>query len=348
MAPPAKVKPLTPQQQQDDHQLLQQLQQQQKDQQQAFELDQKRKENRRTAERFVDHFGHLLELKATRWRICARAIGSAYATAAQNHRDALQKADKVKALDAQLLFSAITMMMTGGVSMIFSALALEEAHKLLGNLAKDTSLQLVGEAFSASGPPAVTVSPRPTPPQTEPPKTTSDDAVDVEPLRYQNSLENKIDAWRRDALQFIIDRENQIDALPLEKWDNFDELAFQKLFDTVWDKLPLGMSEKTSEKDIDDMARDLERAMWAVWMPRLKTVQYFWTRPVYVGEEPELRPSDSYEGVKGPVEDRFKALNILQEAGTTISMWHSAESEDTKLIAWADRFTKTNHPVWNN
>jgi hypothetical protein len=308
-----------------------------------IQLDDKRKEIRRKAERHLLHFDHLLRQKVARWRICARSIGSAYATAAANHRKALQDADKNNALNAQMLFSAITLVMSGGVSMVFSALALEEGHKVLGNLAKDLTMTVAGEAPSANGPPAVATLP----------KQTSDDAVDVEPLRYQNSMMNKVDAWEKEQVQFISDLDDAIDAAPLEKWDDFNELLFRTVIDRAWENLPLGMAENTDEKDVDAMARDLERGMWAKWMPRLKSVSrltsggdvYNWGYSEDVGKE-----ITSYEGVKSPVEVRFKELNILSEAGLDGIHWYnSADSEDTKLISWANRYLAPGgHPVWNS
>jgi hypothetical protein len=348
MAPPAKPKPPTQQQQIDQlRRDQQQLLQQQQQQQQAFEKYQKRIEIRRKADRIVTTFHHSMQLKAARWRICVRSIGSAYAEAAQKHRDALQKADKAKALEPQLLFSAITMVMSGGVSMIYSLAGLNEAKGLLAPLLKDTSMAAAGEGSSAIGPPAVAV-----PPRDPAPKTTADDAIDKEPQHYQNSMLDKVDAWCIDAFQHIVDQQDKIEATPLEAWDNWDEVAAQKAYDDVWKKLPQGMAENTTEKDIEAMAIDLERGMWAIWMDRLHTVSimtsggdaYNWGYSDDVGKK-----VDTYEGVSGPIADRFQALGILRDAGTTISMWHSAESEDRKLLAWAQRYKAPGgHPVWNS
>ena len=113
------------------------------------------------------------------------------------------------------------------------------------------------------------------------------------------------------------------------------------------------MEPKNAEKDVQDMTRDLERALWAKWIPRLKTVSrqvsggdaYNWGYSDQVGQDVA-----SYEGVPGPIADRFEILGILSEAGLSgISKWNSAnESEYTKLKAWADRFLAPGgHPIWN-
>jgi hypothetical protein len=142
-------------------------------------------------------------------------------------------------------------------------------------------------------------------------------------------------------------------------WDGWGEEGAQVALDSWWDgdgRSPgagalWGTYDKTEQK-VNVMARDLERAMWAKWIPRLRIVSiiqpsgdlpsssYF----PQVGERVE-----NYAGVKGPIEDRFRELNILKEAGLDGIHWYnSAASEDTKLIDWANRFVAPHgHPIWN-
>jgi hypothetical protein len=79
-----------------------------------------------------------------------------------------------------------------------------------------------------------------------------------------------------------------------------------------------------------DMADELERGIWAKWMPQLKRGTRF------VGKEDRVKVD--YEGVGSAIEDRLADLGILEMANVRIHWYHSAESEDTKLIAWAQSY----------
>src|SRR4051812_42385272 len=93
--------------------------------------------------------------RAESWQIAARNIGSAYATAAKRHTDALAKQDKIDALKIQFMFSVLTVASAGGLSWISSGLALgqkfPERVKLIEAL-EDAAQAGTGEVFSAMGP----------------------------------------------------------------------------------------------------------------------------------------------------------------------------------------------------
>jgi hypothetical protein len=354
MAPPATKKPTVQQQ-------LDQMKQAQKDMQQQLDAlkqqeedDRKRiaREEKRTRALFLfNAFQFKVICKVKRWTISARNIGSAYVIAAKNHRDALAKVDKIKALEAQLLFSVLTLLTSGTFSLVWSAAGLNAVQSLLTPVAKDTTLTLLGEALSASGPPAVAL-----PSAATAPPSTSDDALGNEPQVFQNNVENRISRWEADTADLFSRWNRYMLTMTDSAWDDWTEDKQQKAYDDWWAEASKwwGMKDTSQspaeqQKQIAALAYDAERVMWATWMPRLKTAHEYWTRPTYVDEQPERRVGYDYEGIRQPIEDRFTPLNILKESGIDAIHWyHSAESEDTKLINWAANFLQKANGMWNS
>ena len=66
--------------------------------------------------------------RAESWQGAARDIGSAYATAAKRHTDALAKQDKIEALKTQLMFSVLTVATADALSWVNSGLALGDKY----------------------------------------------------------------------------------------------------------------------------------------------------------------------------------------------------------------------------
>jgi hypothetical protein len=340
MAPPVKLKPPTA-----------------LDMAMRAQVDKDRMLKRPTALAMLQQFQMYVDIKALGWEVCARNFGTAYTRAAKNHLDALAKVDKVKALTSQGMFSALALLMTGPTSMLWNTDSIQAASALIKNTLKDLLLTAFTEATSAIGPPAVAL-----PPAQD--NTTAGDALDdlyKQPLECENVLLNQVAGWKIGAYHLISDALATLQRKMGDDrfWDDWSESQAQWAIDSwkngdgnsVGAEALWGMEPNTSDKDIKRMATELERAMWAKWMSRLHTVStqvsggnaYEWGYSDEVG-----KTVDSYEGVPGPIADRFEALGILKEAGTTISMWHSAEAEDKKLIAWANRFLADGgHPIWN-
>jgi hypothetical protein len=317
--------------------------------------------------------------KADGWETCARNFGTAYTRAAKNHKDALADAAKYHALDAQGMFSALTLLMTGALSAIWNSDTIQQASDLIKNTLKDVLLTGFGEAFSAMGPGAVALPP-------DKGKTIDDDALDdlyKEPLECQNKLQNQVRGWKHCAMNLIAAQlsdlqQNMFDDRFWDEWSPRDALKEINSWmhgdgrspgsAAIW-----GMDPDKSEQNVTAMAFDLERAMWAKWMPRLRTVSTMTPfdsgyevrgrvgdrLPGHLVQPAAARPGlpaeadltkEDYAAVKGPIENRFRELKILQEAGLPdgIHWYHSAQSEDTKLLAWARRFLAPGgHPVWN-
>jgi hypothetical protein len=304
----------------------------------------------------LQKFRNRIDDKAERWMICARNFGAAYSRAAKNHLDALAKVDKYSALSPQEMFSALTVLMSGGTSMIWNSASIQRASDLIKNTLKDVLMAAYGEALSAMGPVVAAL-----PPARE--NTAADDALDElygTPLECERMMADKVSGWKLTAFAKVDELINTIQRKPEEDWDLWDEETAQDTIDLWWEgdgKSPgadalWGMDPAKSEEDRKRMAYDLERAMWAKWMPRLRTAPGFHLPIVGIFDPSYGGKRWDYEDVKPSIEARFKkkeegGLNIFVEAGMDGIHWYkSRRLEAETLISWAGRFRR-DHPVWN-
>jgi hypothetical protein len=88
--------------------------------------DREREQKARRALTLLLSFQNEVLARAEGWQIAARNIGSAYATAAKRHADALADQDKIDALKTQVLFSVLTVATSGALSWVSSGLAMAE------------------------------------------------------------------------------------------------------------------------------------------------------------------------------------------------------------------------------
>src|SRR5262245_40443630 len=109
--PPPKAPPLTHEQQRD--QAIAKL-----------TKDKVRMDNRQRATLRLGLLQNQVLARAESWQIAARNIGSAYATAAKRHTDALATQNKIEALKTQALFSVLTAATSGALSWVSSSLQL--------------------------------------------------------------------------------------------------------------------------------------------------------------------------------------------------------------------------------
>ena len=101
--------------------------------------------------------------------------------------------------------------------------------------------------------------------------------------------------------------------------------------------------------DDQTMADDLERLIWALWVPRLRTKEiydrlggriessYRISERVNAGE---LKEVDVYARVYKPINDRFVALGIETKKETDLSR----DKEDKLLIAWGEKYLRNVQP----
>jgi hypothetical protein len=92
------------------------------------------------------------------------------------------------------------------------------------------------------------------------------------------------------------------------------------------------LAGKEDLPSIDVMSDELERGIWAAWMPGLQGRRMVTIRGV------EGTMADDYKSVGSAIEERLDKLGILKMANVQIQFWQSAEFEDRKLIAWAQGY----------
>ena len=114
-------------------------------------------------------------------------------------------------------------------------------------------------------------------------------------------------------------------AAPLEKWDSYTE-AKQVAEHAAWLRRAAALAGKDSLPSIGTMADELERGIWAAWLPGLK-------QTYTVSGRNSSRKMDQYASVGSAIEDRLEKLGILKAAGVEIHWYQSAESEGKGLIA---------------
>jgi hypothetical protein len=291
--------------------------------------------------------------KCGSWEIAAHNIGSAYATAAGEHKGALAKQDKIDALKIQAIFSVLTVATSGAFSWVCAGLEAAKAAqdaakaaqtlqdvKLFNALEKkmardaDKAAQAlqerqwlnaavqggleagIGEGFSAMGPVAYT-------PDNSP--------LSIDPQVFQNTRENAVIEARDELHESWSQIQLRWARAPLEIWNDYDE---QKQMAEFNDLLRKG-DTLAGDKDlpsVTEMAEELERGIWAAWMPKLKTNQWYTTA------KDDMKFKEDYEGLGSEIEARLEKLGILKMADVTIHWYQRAATEDRKLIAWAQGY----------
>jgi hypothetical protein len=330
--------------------------------------DAKGESNFRQAILSVTGYQNLVAQKGADLELAALRIGTAYSTAAGRHTKTLDTVGKMDALKVQLMFSVLTVATSGILSWaaeaakaaaeaktaadiaklaeleksardqfgagaadkIKTVFGAAETHvkqaasdrAVLSTIIKDTMAAGLGEGFSALGPMYAP------PPPSEP--------VSIDPLKYQNDLLDRIKNLERPALGYIGNMITDMKTWPKQKWLEYDDSKFQTEqanWKTQADRL--GGPDLLPKADV--MADDLERGMWAAWMPALRTVEHH--TDVLIGPD----DIEAFKSISGPLEERFKALGILQAAGVTVKWTQFAETEDRPLMDWAKKFTV---PTW--
>jgi hypothetical protein len=305
--------------------------------------------------------------KGQRLRSAATRIGKAYSVAAGRHRDALAKQDQVKAMETQLLFSVLTVLTSGALSWATAVVRevqasvdasrlaaiealgaqvpayggvlerlvqrLKEKHpqevsarELMTTVLEDTLVAGVGELFASMGPYY-----SPPPPSTP---------ANQEPLEFQDDLVSQIDDIEAPALDFLSRMANRIKDTPDAEWDKYDDRKFQTAYQD-WQKEANKLADVEDLPDEKTMTDDLERLIWALWVPRLYTREVRTSSRVYHGEPFESQYEvDVYARVYRPVDDRFVALHIETQSDTDLPR----QEEDTKLIAWGKSYLEKVKP----
>jgi hypothetical protein len=347
---------------------MQQLQRQVQDQD-------RRNQNRFLALHNLNDWTKVVRAKCLNLKRAAKRIGSAYAIAADWHNKALGERAKSRALRVQILFEVLSALTAGAFSWVSTAAQTFCKQRLTARLTstarqfgwpavKPRYSEIARDLFKAAetkikqrqksglvliegiedavqagvsgmlGDVAPLAFPSP-----------DGEGVSVNPLYFQDQLEDYILELEEMAVEYLGKVNNEMANWPKKKWDSYDNTEFQTAIGW-WRKeadylagvesLP-GGRKASSKYQIQAMAWELERGMWAKWMPSLRTIRSQ-EAPAY---RAELRfPSNTivYESLCTSLTDRFADLAILKEAGVTPHWWKSAESEDKPLIAWAAKY----------
>ena len=309
--------------------------------------------------------------KALALRSAATRIGTAYSVAAGNHRDALAKQDQIKAMETQLLFSILTVVTSGALSWATAMVRLQGAaqaagrmegivaiealraqvpreyqkamveltqrmkdqlsrkvstREVLTTILEDTVVAGVGEVFGSMGP--YYDAPAPSVPASQ------------EPLEFQDGLVQQINKVEGKAMIFLNKLAHKIKDLPAADaaWDNYDDSKFTTACQN-WQKEANGLADEDDLPDDQTMADDLERLIWAMWVPRLRTqerkVSYINAEAIEYGDD-----VDVYARVYKPVDDCFVRLRIVTQKETDLSR----DKEDKLLIAWGEKYLRNVQP----
>jgi hypothetical protein len=267
----------------------------------------------------LGQFQDEVQARAEGWQMAARDIGSAYATAAKRHTDALAKQDKIEALKIQLMFSVLTVATVGSLSWVSSGLGLgdkyPERRKLI-EAVEDAAQAGVDKTYGAMGPLI---------------QSSQGQSVSIDPLVFQNERENAVSEAKIKVLEHFGRIKREWAAAPLEKWDGYTE-ARQVAEHGAWLRRAATLAGKDSLPSIGTMADELERGIWAAWLPGLKSTRSVAGHSGYSGKV------DLYASVGGEIEDRLEELGILKAAGVEIHWYQRAETEGKGLIAWAQGY----------
>jgi len=317
-----------------------------------------------------------VEMKTTSLRLAATRIGKAYSVAAGRHRDALAKQDQYKAMETQLMFSVLTVLSSGALSWMTEMVRLQgvaqaagrmegivaiealraqvpreyqsamvaftqrmkdqlsrqvSVRELFSTVLKDTVAAGVGEVFSAMGPAISPIygAPAPRVPASQ------------EPLEFQDDLETQIDKIKGKALVFLHNMITKIKDLPDAAWDKYDDREFQTAYQD-WQKEVNRLADDDDLPDDKTMANDLERLIWALWVPRLHTKEIRSRHRTFHGDDFEYdrREVDVYARVYKPVDDCFVRLGIETRKETDLSR----DKEDKLLITWGEKYLRNVQP----
>jgi hypothetical protein len=270
------------------------------------------------AENWLRSYENRILAKIEDWEECVDRIGAAYSIAAGNHTGALAKQATIDALKQQALFSALTVVTSGAFSWVTAAVEastiLKEQQWIRNALIKGAEAG-IGEGFSAVGPmnwPANAT------------RSVSTDPMFFRSQRMRPLHEEKI-KFHEQLAQIYADWAK---SDPWD-WEGYDEKEQLAELEDMMREADLMAGRKFLPTD-EEMADELERGIWAQWMPQLNRGTKI------VGKAD--RVVTEYDGVGSAIEERLDKLGILRMANVSIHWYHSAESEDTQLIAWAQRY----------
>ncbi len=282
-----------------------------------------------TAQGHLSVFEEKVKGRVKGWEIAIRNLGSAYATAAKFHTDAVEAKKKIDAIQSQVMFSVLTVASAGTLAWISGAAQAAKVAKgagnegaLLTNVLEDVLQNSAAEVLSANGPGLHQRVPTP-----------DQSAVSAEPLVFQNERLIRLNKSELAAIAKFEEFKQAFVSAPEKEWDNYNE-AKQLAGYAAWlakaDLLGSEAGLPTSEA----MARELERGFWAKWAPGLKS-SYIPSAERITGRN---KADITYISPSTPVEKRLDAVGITADSGVQdFGIWTS-DAEIEKLIVWANGY----------
>jgi hypothetical protein len=277
-------------------------------------LERERKDKRQDCSDYLMLAKDKLEMKRTAWTIAARTIGSAYCMAYETHVKAVESAAKEAALHESIAFGVLTAITVGALGWLGEASkAASSFRKLMAAGLEDTIQTALGEGFdviqAGVAPTAKTVA--------------------KSPLIFQNSLLNSLDDQWKQVLAFFIRVRARLFESELERFDTVTPKRLEAEMNK-WLKRNKFMVEPKVQ-DQKEMQNEIERGIWAKWVPCLKVI---------IPSGPRTLAVELYEKPGTPVEARLNKLGITAEAGIGKTFgWFTSQPELEKLAAWARSFS---------
>jgi hypothetical protein len=256
------------------------------------------------------------------WDIAYRTLGSAYFTAYDEHKKALEGRAKEKAIEEALAFGIFTAMTVGILGGLGEAL---ETAKI-GRYLRATQAGQLEDSVQAAVSEIIDVGQMVVAPTAK--------TVAKSPFRLQNDLLNANDDQWKELLKYFnwlkATLEKHYSEGP-ESFDRIDLKKAQKTIEAQW----LGKNRMMKEPRIpkeSDLARELERKFWIAWIPRLHRKEYTFVSSK-TGQLQEWYDMPGYA-----VEKRLEDVGIARDAGIGEKFgWITTQSQVKMLVDWSEK-----------
>jgi hypothetical protein len=265
----------------------------------------------------LQQFQSLIMARLDDWLIAAQNVGSAYAMAYDRHKAAVEAAARERALYYEIAFGVLTACCMGGLSWVSSCAQKDVTEgsvcHLLYNALEDTVQSAVG---SGIGVVKTATAPQPQP-------------VSSNPQVFQNEATNQIIGGRKSTNEKFASYFTGLRGRTSEQLDDLDTQMFGKSVEN-WRKQSDRLVGGPALPNVNDMADELERGMWARWAPdALRSVN---TVDEGIVETYKFRKPGR------AVEKRFDAVGITAASGVSDFGWWTTDKEIQQIVSWAESY----------
>jgi len=240
------------------------------------------------------------------WEMAALNVGSAYATAADRHTQAITDAQRIVALNAQIMGSVMVVLLVGPMGWLAEGLP-----GILSQGFEDFAQAGMGEALSAVGPAVIAA--------------TDAKPASTNPQVFQNEAVGKVKNAKKGVYEYFASCFKEIAKATPESWDKYDEGA-QQTKHKQWLEKAKSFGGAKKLPSVEEMANEFERGFWAKWAPGL-----------YKGVTYAIFPQVHYAALQKPVQARLTAVGITSAAGLKFG-WFSDDDDARKTIKWGEGY----------